>query len=312
MKTALLFAGQATQYVGMGKNLYANYPEARQVFECANDALNESFSHLIFDGSVEELNLTANTQPAVLTMACAAWAVLKKRGCAPTVVAGHSLGEYSALVAAGALDFADAVRLCRRRGQYMQSAVPEGVGAMAAIQRLTLEDVASVCESVEGYCVPSVYNAPKLIVISGEREAVDAAVAKMTEMKAMIFSLAVSAPFHCALLAPATHRLKGDIEGTPFSSLEMPYICNVDAQWHADSTPTDIRERLVRQVEAPVRWSQSIALMIERGIERFWHVGPGRANLSHVKRQARRMPMASVDDEAHLKQMLDELERSSD
>ena len=128
--------------------------------------------------------------------------------------------------------------------------------------------MASVCESVEGYCVPSVYNAPKLIVISGEREAVDAAVAKMTEMKAMIFPLAVSAPFHCALLAPATERLKDDIEGTSISSLEMPYICNVDAQWHANSTPTDIRERLVRQVEAPVRWSQSIALMIERGIER--------------------------------------------
>ena len=197
----------------------------------------------------------------------------------------------------------------RRRGQYMQSAVAAGVGAMAAIQRLSIEQVQAVCDAVDGYCVPAVFNAPKLIVISGERTAVDAACAQLADLKAMIFPLAVSAPFHCGLLAPATRLLKSDIEKTQFEPLTIPYVCNVDAQWHDEASAKEIRERLVRQVEAPVQWSQSISLMIERGIERVWHLGPGRANLSHVKRQARRMPMGTVDDEASLAEILNDLER---
>lgn len=308
MKTALLFAGQATQYVGMGRHLWHQYPLARSYFERADAALGETLTKTIFEGPEAELNRTENTQPAVLTVACAAHALLAERGFVPTVMAGHSLGEYSALVCAGALQFEDAVRLVRRRGAYMQAAVPEGRGAMAAIQRLTPDVVADVCQKVDGYCEPAVYNAPKLVVISGETAAVAAASEALADMRGIVIPLSVSAPFHCQLLQPAAERLAVDLAAVDFSALAAPYISNIDAQWHVTASPETIRENLVRQVVGAVRWRESISLMLERGIERFWHVGPGRSNLTHVKRQARRAPMATLDDEKEFRAILTELE----
>lgn len=312
MKTALLFAGQATQYVGMGRALHDRFPEAKAVFAAADDALGESLSSLIFDGPEDALTLTENTQPAVLTVACAAWAVLEARGFAPTVLAGHSLGEYGALVAAGSLGFADAVRLVRRRGAYMQAAVPEGRGAMASIKRATPEQLAAACEAAPGVVTPAVYNAPGLVVISGEAEAVAAACEALKAQRAMVIPLAVSAPFHCPLLAPAAEKLAADLAEVDFGALSLPYITNVDAAWiepgGAGDDPAAIRDALVRQVVGAVRFSETIGQMLERGIERFWHVGPGRSNLSFVKQQARRVPMASLDRDDDLAAILTELE----
>lgn len=314
MRTALLFAGQATQYVGMGRALRDAFPEARAHFEAADDALGFSLSTIILDGPEDALTRTEHTQPAVLTVACAAWAVLATRGCAPSVVAGHSLGEYGALVAAGALTFEDAVRLCHRRGQHMQAAVAEDVGAMAAIQRLEPALVEAACHEVDGVCEPAAYNAPRLTVISGEADAVAAACTRLEAAGAIIHPLSVSAPFHCSLLAPAAERLAADLAEVAFAPLQRPYIDNVDADWHdpgEEGAADAIRDRLVRQVVSPVRWSDSIALMLERGVERFWHLGPGRANLTHVKRQARRAPMQSVDDAKGLRAILDALEEEN-
>ncbi len=307
MRTALLFAGQATQYVGMGRLLIDRFPEARAVFEAADDALGESLTRLCTDGPAGDLDRTENTQPAVLTVACAGWAVLQQRGFAPDVVAGHSLGEYGALVAAGALGFADAVRLCRRRGAYMQAAVPEGGGAMAAIQRLDDDAVRAACDAAPGVCEAAVFNAPGLVVISGEAAAVEHAAAALEAQQAIVTRLPVSAPFHCRMLAPAADRLAADLADVRFDALRFPYVANVDATWVDSATPDELRDRLVRQVVGAVRWRESIALMLERGIERFWHLGPGRANLTHVKRQARRAPMGSLDEERDLEAILAEL-----
>lgn len=296
MKTALLFSGQATQYVGMGRHLYDNYPEARAVFDTADNVLNESLSTLIFEGPESDLNLTANTQPAVLTVALAAWALLEERGFKPEVVAGHSLGEYAALVAAGVLRFDDALKLCRRRGELMQTAVPQGHGAMIIVQRLEPEVVRTACEEVSGYADISVYNAPKLVAVSGETSAVNAVAEKLTLARGIVRPLAVSAPFHCELLAPAARGLDHAFENVKLGALTVPYICNVDAQWIDTAAPEMIRHNLVRQVVSPVRWEESIALMMSKGVERFWHLGPGRSNLTHVKKQNRKANVMSFDD----------------
>lgn len=308
MKTALLFAGQATQSVGMGKALFDRFPESKSTFEAADEALGESLSRLIFEGPEADLLRTANAQPAILTVACAAHAILATRGFEPTVLAGHSLGEYGALVAAGALQFADAVRLVRVRGSLMQAAVPEGEGAMAAIQRADDATIAAACAQAGGVCVPAVDNAPGLVVISGETAAVARAVAFLEAADAMVTPLPVSAPFHCSLLAPAAAGLAAALAPVPFGPLRTPYLRNVDAALVTEATADDIRASLVRQVVAPVCWRQSIARMLADGIERFWHLGPGRANLSHVKRQARRATLGAFDTPADLETILKALE----
>jgi [acyl-carrier-protein] S-malonyltransferase len=304
LKTALLFAGQATQYVGMGRALFDRYPIARQCFEEADDALGEALSDLIFDGPIAQLNLTENTQPAVLTVAHAAYGVLAERGFVPDVVAGHSLGEYAALTAGNALDFADAVRLTRRRGRYMQEAVPLGEGAMAAVLRVDEQLIEAACREVEGICQPAVYNAPGIVVISGEIAAVNRACERLKSLGGRINPLPVSAPFHSLLLTPAAERLRKDLAEINFKCPTIPYISNVDAAWQQETTADEIRALLVEQVVKPVRWRHSITLMLERGVQRFWHVGPGRTNLTHVKRQSKSVVCESTDNPADLEKML--------
>ena len=306
--TALLFAGQGTQFVGMGRALRERFPEARAVFDAADEALGFDQTRVILEGPEETLAQTAFTQPAVLTVACAAWAVISARGFEPAVVAGHSLGEYGALVAAGILDFADAVRLTRLRGRAMQACVAPGVGAMAAVQRADEAQVQAACDAAAGVCAVAAFNAPGLVVVSGHAPAVAEVSARLEANGALVTPLPVSAPFHCALLAPAAETLRDALAGVAFAPSRRPYIANVDATWVDTTSPDDVRARLVAQVVGAVRWRHSLELMVERGIERFWHLGPGRSNLTHVKRIARRAQVASFDDAADLDGLLAALE----
>lgn len=275
-KTAFLFPGQGSQFAGMGKALAAEYPEAQRVFEEADDALGFSLSKLCFEGPDTDLKLTKNTQPALVTVSTAAYAVLSHRGLQPRYVAGHSLGEYSALVAAGAIKFADAIRLVRKRGQYMQEAVPAGVGAMAALLKLpegALDGV--LAEAAQGEVVTAAnMNSPDQIVIAGHASAVTRAMdlAKAAGAKRAI-ALPVSAPFHCPLMKSAQDRLKPELDATTFLDLRMPLVNN----WQALEirTGAEAREGLYRQIPSPVRWSESILRLKSLGVTRFVEVGAG-------------------------------------
>ena len=276
MKTAFLFPGQGSQFAGMGLSLANAYPVARATFEEADQVLGFALSELCFHGPEEALKLTENTQPALLTVSTAAHRVLAEMGVQPEFVAGHSLGEYSALVAAGALDFADALRLVRKRGQYMQQAVPAGVGAMAALLKLPegkLEDILK--EAAQGEVVSAAnLNSPDQIVIAGHKGAVEraAALAKAAGAKRAVI-LPVSAPFHCALMQPAQERLKTDLDATTFHPLTIPLVNN----WQAllITTGSEARQGLFEQVPNPVRWTASIRLLAALGVTRCIEVGPG-------------------------------------
>jgi [acyl-carrier-protein] S-malonyltransferase len=260
----------------MGKTLADSFPEAARVFEEADEALGFPLSRLCFEGPDDQLKLTENTQPALLTVSIAAHAVLAAKGVIPVYVAGHSLGEYSALVAAGSLRFADAVKLVRKRGQYMQQAVPAGVGAMAALLKLPAGKLDEVlAEAAQGEIVSAAnLNSPDQIVIAGHTAAVNRAVAlaKAAGARRAVL-LPVSAPFHCALLKPAQDRLKPDLDATEFRDLTVPLINN----WQAREVRlgAEAREGLFRQIPNPVRWSESIALLASRGVTRFIEVGAG-------------------------------------
>jgi [acyl-carrier-protein] S-malonyltransferase len=260
----------------MGKTLADSFPEAARVFQQADEALGFPLSRLCFEGPEDELKLTENQQPALLTVSTAANAVLAAKGIVPAYVAGHSLGEYSALVAAGSLNFADAVRLVRKRGQYMQEAVPAGVGAMAALLKLPFDKLDGVlAEAAQGEIVTAAnLNSPDQIVIAGHAAAVNRAVelAKAAGARRAIL-LQVSAPFHCPLLKPAQDRLKPDLDATEFRDLTVPLINN----WQAREVRTgaEAREGLYQQIPNPVRWSESITLLASRGVTRFVEVGPG-------------------------------------
>jgi [acyl-carrier-protein] S-malonyltransferase len=275
-KLAFLFPGQGSQYAGMGKSLAEGFPVAKRVFEEADDALGFSLSTLCFEGPEEQLKLTENQQPALVAVSTAALAVLRAKGVEPDFVAGHSLGEYSALVAAGSLAFVDAVRLVRKRGQYMQEAVPAGVGAMAAILQLPegkLEGI--LAEAAQGEVVTAAnLNSPGQIVIAGHAGAVKRAaeLAKAAGAKRAIL-LPVSAPFHCPLMKPAQERLKMDLDATQVSDLSIPLINN----WQAREVRlgAEAREGLIQQVPNPVRWNESIRRMADVGVTRFMEVGPG-------------------------------------
>jgi len=276
MKTAFVFPGQGSQYVGMGKSLAENFPTARSIFDQADDALGIPLTQMCFEGPAEVLQLTENMQPALLTVSVSACLVLEQQGIQPDFVAGHSLGEYSALVAAGSLAFADAVRLVRKRGQYMQEAVPVGVGAMAALLRMPEGKLDGVlAEAAQGEVVsPANLNSPDQIVISGHAGAVQRAMelAKAAGARRAIL-LAVSAPFHCALMKPAQERLAVDLNATEFRNLRVPLVNN----WKAEliSTGSEAREGLYQQVPNPVLWTQMIQKLASQGVERFIEVGAG-------------------------------------
>jgi [acyl-carrier-protein] S-malonyltransferase len=309
-KTAFLFPGQASQYPGMGLDLYQKFPVAKAAFDEADAALGFPISKLCFEGSEDDLKLTENTQPAILTVSVAAWRVLSEKAAAPDCVAGHSLGEYSALVAAGALDFADAVRLVRNRGRYMQEAVPAGEGGMAAILGLAPALVTEICRrAADGEVLaPANLNAPEQTVISGTAAAVKRAVelASQSGAKRAVL-LPVSAPFHCEMMKPAEARLEPDLRRTKFRDLKFPLVTNVDAE--PVTTGDDAREALIRQVCQPVRWEESIREMISLGVSHFVEVGPGKVLSGLLRQIDRSVRVTNVEDEASLAATLEKLGR---
>ncbi len=289
----------------MGKELAANYSVARQTFEEADEAVGYKLSELCFEGPEEKLKLTEITQPAILAASVAAWRVLQEKGLQPDFVAGHSLGEYSAHVAAGTLSFADALRTVRNRGQYMQEAVPVGVGAMAAILGMPLEKVSEIArEAAQGeVCQAANINSPEQIVISGNAGAVERAIKLATERGAKkAVSLPVSAPFHCALMQPAQDRLAGDLNGLSFRNPSCSVVCNVDAV--VVSSAEAARDALVRQVTGAVKWEPSVRLLIEKGATVFVEVGPGKVLWGLMRQIDRSKTCMTVGDEASLQKTL--------
>lgn len=305
---AFLFPGQGSQAVGMGKDLAEKYPVARQTFEEADEALGYKLSQLCFAGSQEQLRRTEITQPAILTASIAAWRVLTQKGIKPSFVAGHSVGEYSAHVAAGTVSFADAVRTVRNRGKYMQEAVPAGMGAMAAILGMDLEEVTAVCNNAaQGeVCEPANINSPEQVVISGATAAVERATKLADERGAKRAKiLPVSAPFHCSLMRPAQERLSADLQSLGFRKPSVFVVCNVDAALVDDAGRS--RDALVRQVTGSVKWEPSMRLLITQGVQMFVEVGPGKVLCGLMRQIERSRSCLNVNDEASLQKTLEQL-----
>ena len=305
---AFLFPGQGSQYVGMGKDFSEKYPIARQTFEEVDEALGIKLSELCFEGPEDQLRLTENTQPAILTVSVAAWRVLNEKGIKPAFVAGHSLGEYSAHVAADTISFADAVRVVRNRGRYMQEAVPVGTGSMAAILGMSPDAVSTVCsDAAQGeVCEAANINSSEQIVISGHTAAVERAAKLADERGAKRAKvLSVSAPFHCSLMKPAQDRLAVDLQALTSSIPKIPVICNVDAV--AVTTADAARDALVRQVTGSVKWNQSMQWFIAQGVQTFIEVGPGKVLCGLMRQIDRSKKCLNVEDEGSLQKTLDYL-----
>ena len=306
---AYVFPGQGSQYVGMGKDLVDNFPAAKAVFEEADEAVGFPLSAMCFEGNEEDLQLTANTQPAILATSVAAYRAMESQDFhAPVFVAGHSLGEYSALVAAGVLDFADALRTVRKRGTYMQEAVPIGVGAMAAILGLDVETIERGCaEAANGdVCSPANINSPSQVVIAGNSDAIDRAceILKGKGAKRAI-RLNVSAPFHCELMMPAEERLAVDLAALNYGEFRFPIVHNVDAEPNDD--PGKVAGFLKRQVSSPVKWLQTIEKLRSLGVERFIEVGPGRVLTGLLRQIDRDAAGANVENSESLRLALETL-----
>ena len=307
-KVAFVFPGQASQYSGMGKELAEKYPVARAVFDEADKALGFSVSKLCFEGTEDDLKLTANTQPAILTVSVAAGRVLAEKGIVPDFVAGHSLGEYSALVAAGSVKFADAVKLVHKRGTYMQEAVPAGQGAMAAIMGLSPAVVQDACKrAAEGeICSPANLNSPEQTVISGHAGAVKRAVEIASQLGAKrSMVLPVSAPFHSALMMPAQEKLEKDLNAVEFADLQVPLVTNVDAD--SIRQGEEARSALIRQVTMPVRWEESMRMLLDEGVNTFVEVGPGRVLTGLMRQIERSVATLNVEDEKSLQATVEKI-----
>lgn len=302
-KVAFIFPGQGSQYPGMGKDLADNFAVAREVFEEANDRLGFDLAKLCFEGPEADLKLTANTQPAILTVSVAAQRVIAaETGLVADYAAGHSLGEYSALVCAQALPFAEAVATVRQRGLFMQEAVPVGVGTMAAIIGLDRPLLEEVCQlAAEGEVVaPANFNSPGQVVIAGHVAAVERAMALAKDKGAKrALPLPVSAPFHCSLMVPAAERLDKVLAAVEIGAMELPVVSNVEAQPNSDAQR--VKELLVAQVSAPVRWEESVQNMATAGVERFVEIGPGKVLSGLVKRIVRGLDLHNVEDAAGVK-----------
>jgi [acyl-carrier-protein] S-malonyltransferase len=303
-QTAFIFPGQGSQYVGMGKEFYDNFRVAKEVFEEADDALHFPISSLCFQGPEEALKLTENTQPAVLTTSIAALRVLQsEKGMTPQVTAGHSLGEYSALVASGAFTFADAVQTVRLRGRFMQEAVPVGEGAMAAILGMEREQVEKLCEEVSAgeVLTPANFNCPGQIVIAGHSKAVERAIEKVKQDGKKAVLLPVSAPFHSPLMKPAGERLEKALEGILVRDLKVPVVTNVEAE--TNTAKERVKRLLVAQVSSPVRWEESIRRMTEDGIDQVLEIGPGKVLSGLMKRINPNVEIKNLEDLQTLKKI---------
>ncbi|RXE59767.1 ACP S-malonyltransferase [Acetivibrio mesophilus] len=307
-KLAFLFSGQGAQYVGMGKQIADEYKSADAIFDEASEALGFDVKKMVFEGDDETLKITENTQPTILTTSVALLQPLLEKGIKPDVVAGLSLGEYSAHVAAGTMTFKDAVSLVRKRGKFMQEAVPVGVGTMAAILGLDSQAVKECCKkaSSEGIVEPANFNCPGQITVAGEIKAVEKAVEIAKEMgakRAML--LAVSAPFHCSMLKPAGDKLEVELEKVSLNDMQVPVVTNVTAEYILDSSK--VKELLVRQVSSSVLFEDSIKNMIEDGVDTFVEIGPGEVLSGFVKKINKEMKTLNVEDIESLNKTLQEL-----
>jgi [acyl-carrier-protein] S-malonyltransferase len=308
---AFIFPGQGSQVIGMGKELAEKYPEARRTFDEADEALGYKLSQVCFEGPEEQLRLTEITQPAILTASVAALRVLETRMPKPAYMAGHSLGEYSAHVAAGTIGFTDAVRTVRQRGKYMQEAVPVGVGTMAAILGMDLAKVSAVCEDARRgeVCNPANINSPEQIVISGNTAAVERATKLADERGAKRAKLLpVSAPFHCSLMKPAQDRLEADLNALTLRKPAYPVACNVDVDLVTNEVHA--RDTLVRQVTGSVKWEQCVRLLIVQGVQTFIEVGPGKVLWGLMRQIDRSKAALNVGDEASLAKTIESLEKA--
>lgn len=305
---AFLFPGQGSQSVGMGKELTQNYSIARQTFEEADEALGYKLSQVCFEGPEDQLRLTEITQPAILATSVAAWRVVNERGLRADYMAGHSLGEYSAHVAAGTLNFVDAIRTVRNRGKYMQEAVPVGVGSMAAILGMDYEKVVQVCRDAaeNEVCEPANFNSPEQIVISGSTAAVERGANLADERGAKRAKvLPVSAPFHCSLMKPAQDRLASDLNALQLQNPTIPVVCNVDAVMVEDGDRS--RDALVRQVTGSVRWDPCMRVLIGKGVTTFVELGPGKVLCGLMRQIDRSRTCVNVADESSLQKTLEHI-----
>ena len=307
-KIAFLFAGQGSQAPGMGQELAQNYKCADEAFNEASEALGFDIKDMIFNGDKETLMITENTQPTIVTMSVAALRVLEEKGIKPDVVAGLSLGEYTAHVASGSLDFKDAVRLVRKRGKYMQEEVPVGIGAMAAILGLNADEVREAAKKASefGVCSGANFNCPGQIVVSGQKEAVEKCCEFAKEMGAKrAVMLDVSAPFHCSLLTGAGEKLAKELESVEVHDMNVPIITNVNAEYIGDKS--EIKDLLIKQVSNSVLWENSIRRMIADGVDTFIEIGPGKALSGFMKKIDKEMRVFNVEDIASLEKTLEGL-----